>query len=77
MMNELKGLGGMSFDQMIHEIAKEGEYYTAYVTVYIGSYSGGREKYSAQATSRNQFKALGYAIEEIGRQVRVLTRGAP
>lgn len=77
MMNKLKGLGGMSFDQVVTEIAQDGEYYTAYVTVYVGSFMAGRERYAAEAMSRDQHKALGYALEDIAKQVQKGRRRAP
>lgn len=77
MMNYMKGVEGVSFDQIITEVTQDGEYFTAYVIVTLGSYLGGKDKFSANATSRSQFKAIGYALEDIAKQVQKTTRGAP
>ena len=77
MMNYMKGIEGCSFDQIITEVEQDGEYFTAHLVVTFGSYQAGRDKFYAHATSRNQFKAIGYALEDIAKQVQKATRPAP
>jgi len=70
MMNYMKGLEGCSFDQIITEVKQDGEYFTAYLVVALGSYQAGRGKLYASATSRDRFRAIAYALEDIAKQVR-------
>ena len=74
MMNYMKGLEGVSFDQIITEVKQDGEYFTAHVVVALGSYMAGKDKFMASATSRNQFKAVGYALENIAKQIQTTKR---
>jgi hypothetical protein len=76
-MNYMKDLEGVSFDQIITEMKQDGEYFTAYVCVAIGSYQAGKDKFMSSATSRNQFKALGYALEDVAKQIQKHRRLAP
>jgi hypothetical protein len=76
MMNYMKGIDGCSFDQIITEVKQDGEYFTAYVIVTLGSYLAGRDKFHANATSRNRFKAIGYALEDISKQIASTGHGA-
>jgi hypothetical protein len=76
-MNYMKGLEGCSFDQIITEVKQDGEYFTAHLVVTFGSYLAGKSQFFASATSRNQIKAIGYALEEIAKQVQKATRPAP
>ena len=70
MMNELKGV--MNFDQVVSEVDFDGEYYTAYIYMWFGSYEADQDKYEARAKSRNRYKALAYALEDISKQMQAV-----
>jgi len=77
MMNYLKGMKGISFDQILTEMTQDGEYFTAHVIVSIGSLQAGKDSFMAHATSRKPFKALGYALEDIAKQIQKTNRIDP
>jgi hypothetical protein len=74
MMNYMKGINGVSFDQIITEVQHDGEFFTAHVTVTFGSYLAGRDKFMGSAASRDQFRAIGAALEDVSRQIQTVTR---
>lgn len=76
MMNHMKNMEGCSFDQVITEVTQEGEYFTARVMLTLGSYLAGKDVFVAKATSRDRFKALGYALEEVSKQIQTTKRWA-
>jgi len=71
MMNELKGV--VNFDQVVSEVSFDGEYYSAYVYVWFGSYEADQDRYESKAKSRNRYKALAYALEDISKQMLTVT----